>query len=68
MDPVASLFSLFRVEWMMPSSVREILLDWHGDFVGKTYKRAWSITTVCLSRTIWKERNHGSFENEQIKC
>lgn len=53
---------------MMPSSVREILLDWHGDFVGKTYKRAWSITTVCLSRTIWKERNHGSFENEQIKC
>ncbi|RVW63007.1 hypothetical protein CK203_059285 [Vitis vinifera] len=29
------LFNLFGVMWVLPSSVKEILLRWHGVFVGK---------------------------------
>ena len=35
------VFSLFRVEWVMPDSVKVALLSWQGNFVGKRTKKAW---------------------------
>ena len=34
------LFSLFGVAWVLSGSVNEILLGWHGAFVGETHKKA----------------------------
>ena len=29
------VFSLFGIKWVMPDSVKEVLLSWQGNFVGK---------------------------------
>ena len=34
------LFSLFGVEWVLSSTVKETHLGWHGAFVGKICKKA----------------------------
>ena len=31
-------FTLIRVSWVLPSSVKETLLSWHDSFVGKKHK------------------------------
>ena len=31
----ALLFTLFRVQWVLPTSVKMTLLGWNGSFVGK---------------------------------
>ena len=33
------LFHLFGLSWVLPSSVKETLLSWHGSFVGKKRKK-----------------------------
>ncbi|RVX07383.1 putative ribonuclease H protein [Vitis vinifera] len=35
------IFSLFGVQWVMHSTVKNHLLGWHGSFVGKKRKKAW---------------------------
>ena len=34
------IFSLFGVQWVLHSSVKKNLLDWHGAFVGKRREKA----------------------------
>ena len=34
------IFSLFGVQWVLHSSVKKNLLDWHGTFVGKRREKA----------------------------
>ena len=57
------LFSLLGVSWVLPSSVREALLGWHGSFMRKKRKKA-PATPLCLFWTVWKERNSRTFDNE----
>ena len=33
-------FGLFGVAWVLPFLVRDILLGWHGSFMGKKHKQA----------------------------
>ena len=42
------VFSLFGVFWVLPSSVKEVLLGWHGSFVGRYKKKVWYAAPLCL--------------------
>ena len=57
------IFSLFRVHWVMHSSVKRNLLGWHGSFVGKKREKAWRAAPLCLMWIIWKERNRRAFDD-----
>ena len=47
----------------MHSSVRVVLLSWHGTFVGKKRKKAWKVAPLCPFWTFWWERNRRAFYN-----
>lgn len=57
------VFALFGVQWVMSSSIKDVLLSWHRSFVGKKKKKPRRATPLCLFRTLWKERNRKAFEN-----
>ena len=46
--------------------MKETLLGWHGLFVGKTHKKAWQTTPLCIFWTVWKKRNLIVFDNEEL--
>ena len=52
--------------WVLPFSVREALLGWHGSFVDKKRKKAWMMTPLCLFWVAWKESNRIVFDNEEL--
>ena len=60
------LFAIFGVTWVLPLSIRETFIGWHGSFVGKKRKKAWMIAPLCLFWTVWKERNKIVFDNEEL--
>ena len=60
------LFSLFRVSWVLPSSVRETLLSWNGFFLGKKHKKAWRATPLHIFWTVWKARNRLAFKDDSL--
>ena len=35
------VFALFRVMWVLPYSVRNTLLGWHGTFMSKKRSKVW---------------------------
>ena len=42
------LFSLFGILWVLPYSVKDLLMDWNGSFVSKKRRKAWRTTPLCL--------------------
>ena len=50
---------------MQTATVQAALLGCHGSFVGKRRKKVWRVTPLCIFWTIWKERNHRVFDNEE---
>ena len=58
------LFSLLEMLWVLPYSIREMLLGWLGSCVGKKRKKVWLSAPLCLFWIVWKERNNSAFENE----
>ncbi|KAJ9684352.1 hypothetical protein PVL29_016699 [Vitis rotundifolia] len=60
------LFTLFGVTWVLPSSVRETLLSWHGSFVGKKRKKAWRVAPFHIFWTVWKARNRLAFKDDML--
>ena len=51
---------------MLPSSVRETLLSWHGSFVGKKCKKVWRTTPLYIFWTVWKVRNRLTFNDDVL--
>ena len=41
------VFSLFGVPWVLPSTMKDVLLSWHGSFVGRL-KKVWYASPLCL--------------------
>ena len=60
------VFSLLGVVWVVHSSVKEMLLGWHGHFVGKKRKKACNVAPLSPFWTVWKERNKRVFENVEL--
>ena len=60
------ILALFNVQWVMPISVKDVLLSWQGSFVGKKRKKAWRATPLCLFWTLWKERNWRAYEDLEL--
>ena len=60
------LFSLFGVPWVLPATVKEMLLGWNGTFVGKKRKGVWKASPLCLFWTVWKTRNKVAFEEIEL--
>ena len=41
-------FTLFGVQWVLPSSVRATHLGWHGSFVRKKRMEVWRVSPLCI--------------------
>ncbi|RVW47359.1 Ribosome maturation factor RimM [Vitis vinifera] len=52
--------------WVLPATVKEMLLGWNGTFVGKKSKGVWKASPLCLFWTVWKTRNKVAFEEEEL--
>ena len=46
------VFSLFGVFWVLPSTVNEVFLSWHGSFVGRSKNKVWYSAPFCLFYTV----------------
>ena len=51
---------------MLPSSVRETLLSWHGSFVGKKRRKVWRAAPLHTFWTVWKVRNRLTFKDDEL--
>ena len=55
------VFVLFGIQWVFPSTVKEVLISWRDPFVGKKKKKIWKSIPLCIFWTVWKERNRLAF-------
>ncbi|RVW73236.1 LINE-1 reverse transcriptase-like [Vitis vinifera] len=62
----ALLFSMFGVQWVLLTTVKEMHLGWNGTFVGTKRKGVWRASPLCLFWTVWKARNKVAFEEEEL--
>ena len=49
------LLSSFRLVWMFPTSVRNILLEWKVKGLRKKRRVVWRLDPICLFWCIWGE-------------
>ena len=60
------LFSSFGVVWVLPESVRNLLLEWKIKGLGKKRSVVWKMAPICLFWCIWGERNRRIFQEEEM--
>ena len=60
------LFSSFGVMWVLPDSVRNLLLEWKMKGMGKKRSVVWKMAPICLFWCIWGERNRRTFLEEEM--
>jgi hypothetical protein len=59
-------YSLFRVEWVMPNNVLDLLSGW-GTLLGRGRTiRIWKQVPLCVLWGLWRERNSRLFEDVEI--
>ena len=56
------MLQLFRIDWVMPSSVADLLCCWHH-WPGNYNFDIWNLLPDCLMWIIWTEHNWRSFED-----
>jgi len=62
----SSFYSLFGVEWVMPSSVFDLLSGW-GTLLGRgTVNRIWKQVPLGVLWSLWRERNSKLFEDVEV--
>jgi len=59
-------YSLLRVEWVMPSSVLDLLSGW-GTLLGHgPTNHIWKQVPLCVLWGLWRERNFRLFEDVEV--
>jgi hypothetical protein len=59
-------YSLFGVEWVMPSSVLDLLSAW-STLLGCGFSiRTWKQVPLCVLWGLWRERNTRLFEDVEV--
>ena len=51
------LLKSFRLVWVFPASVRNLLLEWKIKGQEKKMRAIWRLSLICLFYCIWGERN-----------
>ena len=59
-------FTLFGVQWVLPTSIKATPLGWDGSFVGKRRREIWRVDPLCIFWTVWKVRNKIAFEDDVL--
>ena len=54
------------MSWVLSCLVKETLLEWDGSSMGKSHKKVWLVTPLCIFWTVWKERNLLAFDNDDL--
>ena len=57
--------AIFRVAWVFPLAVKEMLLSWHGPIQDKEKIKVWKTAPLCHFWTIWQECNNRAFDNKE---
>ena len=60
------VLALFRVHWVFPETVKEVLLSWRSPFVGRKRKKIWYSIPLCIFWMVWKERNRLTFRGGSL--
>lgn len=56
---------IFRVLWVLPSTVRQLLGSWRCRTINKLGLKAWRLVPHAIFWTIWRERNNRTFEDRE---
>ncbi|RVX14364.1 hypothetical protein CK203_017180 [Vitis vinifera] len=59
------LLSSFGVVWVFSALVRNLLLEWKIEGLGKKRRAVWRLAPICLFWCIWGERNQRMFHEEE---
>jgi len=63
----SSFYRLFGVEWVMPSSVVDLLSAW-GTLLGRgPVHRMWKQVPLCVLWGLWREKNSRLFEDVEVQ-
>ena len=54
---------LFGIDWVIPSSVVDLLFCWYH-WPGKHSSEIWDLVLGCLMWTIWTKQNRQAFKDE----
>ena len=60
------VLGLVDVKWVFLETVKEVLTNWRGPFVGKKRKKVWKSIPLCIFWTVWKERNRLAFRGDVL--
>lgn len=52
------------VSWVLPLSVRDLLLGWRCTFCAMDKQRVWNAGSLCIFWTLWNTRNNIVFKDE----
>jgi hypothetical protein len=60
------ILTLFGVHWVMPRSVRELVVCWHTGLGRHRLNGIWKAVPHCLMWYLWRERNLRTFEDTEM--
>jgi len=63
----SSFYRLFGVEWVMPSSVVDLLSAWGTLLVRGPVHRIWKQVHLCVLWGLWRERNSRLFDDVEVQ-
>ena len=49
------VLALFGANWVFPETIKEMLLNWRGPFVGKKRKKIWNFIPLCIFWTVGRK-------------